>query len=576
LTSDTIYVNQALTIKGGTTSVGTTAPTTSTGTTSSTSYAVKSGDTLTAIGAKYGVSVANLKTWNNLTSDTIYVNQALTIKGGTITVGTPTPTPTTSTTSSTSYAVKSGDTLSAISAKYGVSVADLKTWNNLTSDTIYVNQALTIKGGTITVGTTAPTPTPAPAPTTSTTSSTSYAVKSGDTLSAISAKYGVSIANLKTWNNLTSDTIYVNQTLMIKGGTTVGTTAPAPTTSTTSSTSYAVKSGDTLSAISAKYGVSVANLKTWNSLTSDTIYVNQALTIKGGTITVGTTAPTPTPTPAPAPTTSTTSSTSYAVKSGDTLSAISAKYGVSVADLKTWNNLTSDAIYVNQALTIKGGTITVGTTAPTPTPAPAPAPTTSTTSSTSYAVKSGDTLSAISAKYGVSVEDLKTWNNLTSDTIYVNQALTIKGGTTPVGATAAPTPISTPTSTPVVTTAPTPTPISITSISTTSSTSYAVKSGDTLSAIGAKYSVSVASLKIANNLTSDTIYVGQKLIIKTTNTVPNATITTIATNSNVHVVVSGDSLWDIAQKYSMSVSELKAANYLKSDVIFVGQSLIIK
>ncbi|MBT2732988.1 LysM peptidoglycan-binding domain-containing protein, partial [Carnobacterium sp. ISL-102] len=138
-------------------------------------------------------------------------------------------------------------------------------------------------------------------------------------------------------------------------------------------------------------------------------------------------------------------------------------------------------------------------------------------------------------------------------------ALMIKGGTITVG-----------------TTAPTPTPTSIASVSTTSSTSYAVKSGDTLTGISAKYGVSVASLKIANNLTSDTIYVGQKLIIKTTNTVPNATITTIATNSNVHVVVSGDSLWDIAQKYSMSVSELKAANYLKSDVIFVGQSLIIK
>uniref|UniRef100_UPI0035948A71 LysM peptidoglycan-binding domain-containing protein n=1 Tax=Carnobacterium alterfunditum TaxID=28230 RepID=UPI0035948A71 len=394
--------------------------------------------------------------------------------------------------------------------------------------------------------------TTAPTTSTGTTSSTSYAVKSGDTLTAIGAKYGVSVANLKTWNNLTSDTIYVNQALTIKGGTTsVGTTAPTTSTGTTSSTSYAVKSGDTLSAIGAKYGVSVANLKTWNNLTSDTIYVNQALTIKGGTTSVGTTAPTTS-----TGTTSTTSSTSYAVKSGDTLTAISAKYGVSVANLKTWNNLTSDAIYVNQALTIKGGTITVGTPTPTPTSTPTP-----TTSSTSYAVKSGDTLSAIGAKYGVSVADLKTWNNLTSDTIYVNQALTIKGGTITVGTTA-------PT--------PTPTPTSIASVNTTSSTSYAVKSGDTLTGISAKYGVSVASLKIANNLTSDTIYVGQKLIIKTTNTVPNATITTIATNSNVHVVVSGDSLWDIAQKYSMSVSELKAANYLKSDVIFVGQSLIIK
>uniref|UniRef100_UPI003594655C muramidase family protein n=1 Tax=Carnobacterium alterfunditum TaxID=28230 RepID=UPI003594655C len=292
--------------------------------------------------------------------------------------------PSTGTTSSTSYAVKSGDTLSAIGAKYGVSVANLKIWNNLTSDTIYVNQALTIKGGTTSVGTTAPTTN------TGTTSSSSYAVKSGDTLTAIGAKYGVSVANLKTWNNLTSDTIYVNQALTIKGGTTsVGTTAPTTSTGTTSSTSYAVKSGDTLTAIGAKYGVSVANLKTWNNLTSDTIYVNQTLTIKGGTTSVGTTAPTTS-----TGTTSTTSSTSYAVKSGDTLTAIGAKYGVSVANLKTWNNLTSDTIYVNQSLTIKGGTITVGT----PTPTPTPTPTTRTTSSTSYAVKSGDTLSAISAK----------------------------------------------------------------------------------------------------------------------------------------------------------------------------------
>ncbi|WP_035054104.1 muramidase family protein [Carnobacterium pleistocenium] len=508
----------------------------STGTTSSTSYTVKSGDTLTAIGSKYGVSVENLKTWNSLTSDTIYVNQKLSIKGGTTSGSTTTPTTSTGTTSSTTYAVKSGDTLTAIGSKYGVSVANLKTWNSLTSDTIYVNQKLSIKGGTTSGSTTTPTTN------TGVTSSTTYAVKSGDTLTAIGSKYGVSVTNLKTWNSLTSDMIYVNQKLSIKGGTTSGsTTTPTTSTGTTSSTTYAVKSGDTLTAIGSKYGVSVANLKTWNSLTSDSIYVNQKLTIKGGTTSGSTTTPTTS--------TGTTSSTTYAVKSGDTLTAIGSKYGVSVANLKTWNSLTSDSIYVDQKLTIKGGTTSGSTTTPTTS--------TGTTSSTSYAVKSGDTLTAIGSKYGVSVANLKTWNSLTSDTIYVDQKLTIKGGTTSGSTT-------------------TPTTSTITSINTTSSTSYVVKSGDTLSAISAKYGVSIANLKEANKLTSDTIFVGQKLVVKTTTTVSNATTTTSTTNSKKHNVVSGDSLWGIAQEYDMSVSELKAVNYLKSDVIFVGQSLIIK
>ncbi|MGB7461092.1 MAG: LysM peptidoglycan-binding domain-containing protein, partial [Carnobacterium jeotgali] len=315
-----------------------------------------------------------------------------------------------------------------------------------------------------------------------------------------------------------------------------GTTTPAPSTGNTSSSTYTVKSGDTLTGIASKNGVSVSDLKSWNNLKTDMIYLNQGLTIKGGTTSGGTTTP--------APSTGNTSSSTYTVKSGDTLTGIASKNGVSVSDLKSWNNLKTDMIYVNQALTIKGGSTSGGTTTP--------APSTGNTSSSTYTVKSGDTLTGIASKNGVSVSDLKSWNNLKTDTIYVNQALTIKGGSTSGGTT-------------------TPTP----STGNTSSSTYTVKSGDTLTGIASKNGVSVSDLKKSNNLTSDTIYVGQKLIVKSTTTA-TAPVKPNTSNVKSHKVVSNDTLWDIAQKYGMSVSDLKAVNYLKSDVIFVGQSLIIK
>ncbi len=194
---------------------------------------------------------------------------------------------------------------------------------------------------------------------------------------------------------------------------------------------------------------------------------------------------------------------------------------------------------MNQTLTIKGGSTSGGTTTPAPS-----------TTNSSYIVKSGDTLTGIASKNGVSVASLKSWNNLKTDTIYVNQALTIKGGSTSGGTT-------------------TPAP-------STTNSSYIVKSGDTLTSIASKNGVSVSDLKKSNSLTSDTIYVGQKLVVKSTTTASIAPVKPTTTNAKSHKVVSDDTLWDIAQKYGMSVSDLKAANYLKSDVIFVGQSLIIK
>ena len=337
---------------GGTTNPGTGGNENTGGSNENTqTYVVKSGDTLWGIANQFGLTVANLKAMNNLSSDTIFVGQQLKVKGGSTTTPapdptpTPTPDPTPDPGNSSVYTVKSGDSLWGIANKNGVSVANLKAWNNLSSDMIFVGQKLTIKGGTVTPPTTPPTGNTGNNNGNTGSTTGTYTVVSGDSLWAIANKNGVSVANLKAWNNLTTDTIFVGQKLTIKGGTTTAptnpTTPPAGNSNSGSTTSgtYTVVSGDSLWAIANKNGVSVANLKAWNNLTTDTIFVGQKLTIKGGTTNNSS-----------QPSTNNNQSKTYTVVSGDSLWAIANKNGVSVANLKAWNNLTSDTIFVGQTL----------------------------------------------------------------------------------------------------------------------------------------------------------------------------------------------------------------------------------
>lgn len=109
---------------------------------------------------------------------------------------------------------------------------------------------------------------------------TVHTVKKGETLASIAKKYHISVSNLKKWNNLKKDTIKVGQRLTVypPGG---------PTTSSSKSSAkgssspkyHVVQSGETLHSIAQKYNTTVANLKKWNNLKSDTISVKQKLRV---------------------------------------------------------------------------------------------------------------------------------------------------------------------------------------------------------------------------------------------------------------------------------------------------------
>ena len=451
------------------------------------------------------------------------------------------------------YTVKAGDTLYGIANRYGISVATLKSLNNLSSNLIYVGQTLKVSGTASSSATqnnnnqsANTSQNPNQNTNTSTTQTSNYTVKAGDSLWAISQKFGLSIDGLKNLNNLSSNFIYPGQVLKVSKTSGNNTTSQNPNqntnTSTTQTSNYTVKAGDSLWAISQKFGLSIDGLKNLNNLSSNFIYPGQVLKVSK-TSGNNTTSQNPNQNT----NTSTTQTSNYTVKAGDSLWAISQKFGLSIDGLKSLNNLSSNFIYPGQVLKVSktsgNNTTSQNTNQNT---------NTSTIQTSSYTVKAGDSLWAISQKFGLSIDGLKSLNNLSSNFIYPGQVLK-------VSKTSSNNSQSTNTST--------------SQSVNNQSGSYTVKAGDSLWKIANEHGITIAQLKSLNNLTSNTIYVNQKLKVTLAKSI-NEVASPAKTNSGqVYTVKSGDSLWQIASTHGTTVNRLKSLNKLSSDLIYVGQRL---
>ncbi|KRM75763.1 cell wall-associated hydrolase [Secundilactobacillus collinoides DSM 20515 = JCM 1123] len=189
------------------------------------------------------------------------------------------------------------------------------------------------------------------------------------------------------------------------------------------------------------------------------------------------------------------------VKSGDTVSALAKKYGVSASALEKTNHITKDRIFAGQKITLPG---TTKTTAKTTTKANAAAAKTTklsststaktTTSKTTYTVKSGDTLWAISSRYGVTVSQIKKWNNLSSDSITTGQKLAISASSAKTSTSTSSTTASTKKATTKTSSTTATTKKTTTKKTTSSDKADAVSSTSTASV--ASYAVKLASEKI--------------------------------------------------------------------------------
>lgn len=167
------------------------------------------------------------------------------------------------------YRVKNGDYLGRIASRHRCTVAQIKRWNNLSSNNIRVGQRLVIyRGGTSSGSASASS---APAKTQSSSAApasggSTYTVKSGDTLSGIANRNGVTVAQLKQWNGLSGNNIKVGQKLKVKAG---STSQPAASSASGDYITYTVKSGDSFYSIAKNYsGVSAQNIMDFNGMTS--------------------------------------------------------------------------------------------------------------------------------------------------------------------------------------------------------------------------------------------------------------------------------------------------------------------
>ena len=174
------------------------------------------------------------------------------------------------------YVVKNGDYLGRIASRNRCTVAQIKRWNGLKSNNIRVGQRLVIyRGGggpstsSSSSATTAAAPSSSSSSTQSSTPTGTYTVKSGDTLSGIATRHGVTVNQLKQWNGLTSNNIKVGQKLKLNSSSSA---ASASASSSGDYSTYTVKSGDSLYSIAKNYsGVSAQDIMNFNGMSSSNI-----------------------------------------------------------------------------------------------------------------------------------------------------------------------------------------------------------------------------------------------------------------------------------------------------------------
>lgn len=203
----------------------------------------------------------------------------------------------------------------------------------------------------------------------------------------------------------------------------------------------------------------------------------------------------------------------YIVQKGDTLYSVAMANNTTVDELKKANNLTSNILSTGQLLKIPSALLPEST----------------------YIVKKGDSLYSIANKYNTTVDELKRINNLTSNILSIGQVLKLPSD-------------------------------KVSDVEKEENTiSYTVQKGDSLYSIARKYSTTIDKIKDLNNLTTNLLSIGQVLLIPTDTNL-----------ETTYTVQKGDSLYSIAKKYDTTVDRLKQLNNLSSNLLSIGQILIVR
>ena len=374
----------------------------------------------------------------------------------------------TTTSNGDGYTVVSGDSLYAIARKTGTSIQDLLSLNGLNLNSIiHPGQVLALSSKSATTEakqeasaskeekTNEETTNEETSTSTKQSSSSgTYTVVSGDGLYAIARKTGTSIDDLLSLNGLSlTSTIYPGQVLTLSANSQEAESEESSSTENESSTSiqetsseenaasseptstggtYTVVSGDGLYAIARKTGTSIDDLLSLNGLSlNSTIYPGQVLTLSGNSeaapaaeSTESTAEESQEEVATPEETTPSTNAKMYYVHSGDSLYRIAHNHGISLSTLLEWNNLSVDSIiHPGQGLIVSDGSSPSSEQAEESTSSSEE--TASESTATTYTVQAGDGLWRIAKNHGLTLDELKSLNQLTSNIIQPGQVLIV-------------------------------------------------------------------------------------------------------------------------------------------------------
>ena len=451
------------------------------------------------------------------------------------------------------HTVRSGETLSGIAERYGISLHELASTNNISvRSRLYIGVKLKIPGivtsADYTYNTNIQTATE------NNLADTNIAVEP-DSSGYVSPYLALS-QNSNDSTKISGDQVSLSDIESVEKDENNNTNVIAPAGK--SEVVYHVKKKDNLLAIANLFDVRVSDIRNWNNIPyTKAITVGQKLSVyvpndkkdyyasldnlseSEKTVTMN----------APAKTSN--SWIYHRIRRGESLGYIASRYNVDISDLMDWNNLTNSKIYSGETLKILSDKSNNY------------ASTKDVSSSKSvfhYKVRRGDTISEIAQKFGIPVIEIMKWNGLSTTRINMGETLKIYGrGSSSFGDN--------------------------TSKTAANLNYYEVKEGDAISQIAELYNVSVSDIRRWNRLRSNRIYAGRTLKIYSdtdVNDLPeNVSSNSSSSKSNVigirsHVVTSGESLYTIAHQYNTTISRLKKLNNMKTNKLIIGQELIIE
>jgi membrane-bound lytic murein transglycosylase D len=361
-----------------------------------------------------------------------------------------------------------------------------------------------------------------------------HKVRRGDNLSEIANRYNVAMSDIKRWNKLKNNKAPLGRNLKI-------------ITSETVTYKDKKEKKEKLDTIAVQKNSDIASATTeTKELREPKVYKEEKIvTFKDVTKT-------------------------HKVKKGDNLGEISEKYGVTVAEIKKWNKLKSNNIPLGKSLKIITNERVVTTVkkevksdaiASNDRPKKEQKSDVADKEDSFYVVQQGDNLSTIAKKYNVSIDDLKQWNDLSDNTIQLESKLKIADIINDTKEESAPK-------------------------TEIKNVEYVVQRGDNLSSIAKKNNVAVSDLKTWNDLSDDTIQLGdkiivaKKLVVDTNQAVAekHSKKEKVSKNQNEdhYYVQKGDSLFSIAKKYpGVTISDIKKWNGIRGNELKPGMKLKI-